>query len=194
MKEERKAGQGALSRRARACRADRGAELQERRPTPTSSATPGSCSRWSSRRCRRRMAPLHARRRSGSYDFDGKLVGAMTAHPKMDPETGEMLFFGYAPFPPYLQYHVVDRDGRARAQRGDRRRVAVDDARLRDHQGPRRLHPLPDRVQLREDRASAAASSPGSPSAAPASASCRAAAATPTCAGSTPTRATSSTR
>ena len=32
----------------------------------------------------------------GEYDFDGKLQTAMTAHPKMDPETGEMLFFGYA--------------------------------------------------------------------------------------------------
>src|SRR5690349_7668566 len=30
----------------------------------------------------------------------------------MDPETGEMLFFGYSPFPPFLQYHVADRDGR----------------------------------------------------------------------------------
>jgi carotenoid cleavage dioxygenase len=47
----------------------------------------------------------------GLYDFGGKLGGPMTAHPKMDPETGEMLFFGYAPFPPYLQYHVVDRAG-----------------------------------------------------------------------------------
>lgn len=47
----------------------------------------------------------------GAYDFGGKLMGAMTAHPKLDPETGEMLFFGYAPFPPYLQYHVVDRTG-----------------------------------------------------------------------------------
>src|SRR5947199_10079654 len=36
----------------------------------------------------------------------------MTAHPKMDPETGEMLFFGYSPFPPHLQYHVADREGR----------------------------------------------------------------------------------
>lgn len=47
----------------------------------------------------------------GLYDFGGKLMGAMTAHPKMDPETGEMLFFGYSPFPPYLQYHVADRSG-----------------------------------------------------------------------------------
>jgi carotenoid cleavage dioxygenase-like enzyme len=47
----------------------------------------------------------------GEYDFGSRLAGPMTAHPKMDPETGEMLFFGYAPFPPYLQYHVVDRAG-----------------------------------------------------------------------------------
>jgi len=47
----------------------------------------------------------------GEYDFDGRLVPPMTAHPKMDPETGEMLFFGYSPFPPYLRYHVVDRAG-----------------------------------------------------------------------------------
>ena len=47
----------------------------------------------------------------GVYDFGGKLNSAMTAHPKMDPETGEMLFFGYSPFPPYLQYYVADRHG-----------------------------------------------------------------------------------
>jgi carotenoid cleavage dioxygenase-like enzyme len=47
----------------------------------------------------------------GLYDFGGKLIGPMTAHPKMDPETGEMLFFGYSPFPPFLQYHVADRSG-----------------------------------------------------------------------------------
>jgi carotenoid cleavage dioxygenase-like enzyme len=47
----------------------------------------------------------------GPYDFGGKLMGAMTAHPKLDPETGEMLFFGYAPFPPFLQFYAVDRGG-----------------------------------------------------------------------------------
>jgi carotenoid cleavage dioxygenase len=47
----------------------------------------------------------------GEYDFDGRLSGPMTAHPKMDPETGEMLFFGYSPFPPYLVYHVCDATG-----------------------------------------------------------------------------------
>ena len=57
----------------------------------------------------------------GPYDFGGKLAGAMTAHPKLDPETGEMLFFGYGFVPPFLRYHVVRRTGRLRAQRGDRR-------------------------------------------------------------------------
>lgn len=47
----------------------------------------------------------------GLYDFGGKLAGAMTAHPKLDPVNGEMLFFGYSPFPPYLQYYVVDASG-----------------------------------------------------------------------------------
>ena len=47
----------------------------------------------------------------GVYDFGGKLAGPMTAHPKLDPVSGEMPFFGYSPFPPYLQYYVVDRSG-----------------------------------------------------------------------------------
>jgi carotenoid cleavage oxygenase len=48
----------------------------------------------------------------GRYDFGGKLRSSMTAHPKMDPVTGEMLFFGYDPFgPPWLRYHVVNAAG-----------------------------------------------------------------------------------
>ena len=47
----------------------------------------------------------------GLYDFAGKLASPMTAHPKLDAVSGEMLFFGYSPFPPYLQYYVVDRSG-----------------------------------------------------------------------------------
>ncbi|HYC24074.1 MAG TPA: carotenoid oxygenase family protein [Candidatus Bathyarchaeia archaeon] len=46
------------------------------------------------------------------YDFDGRLGSPMTAHPKIDPESGEMLFFGYSAFPPYLQLHVADAGGR----------------------------------------------------------------------------------
>jgi carotenoid cleavage dioxygenase len=47
----------------------------------------------------------------GEYDFGGRLAGPMTAHPKLDPETGELLFFGNARNPPGLTYHVVDRSG-----------------------------------------------------------------------------------
>lgn len=47
----------------------------------------------------------------GEYDFAGKLEGAMTAHPKLDPVTGDMVFFGYSPFPPYLRHHVVNAAG-----------------------------------------------------------------------------------
>ena len=47
----------------------------------------------------------------GEFDYDGALTGPMTAHPKEDPDTGELLFFGYSPFPPYLRYHQVDPAG-----------------------------------------------------------------------------------
>lgn len=47
----------------------------------------------------------------GEYDFDGRLTGPMTAHPKIDPESGEMLFFGYQPFSPYLTFHRVSPSG-----------------------------------------------------------------------------------
>ncbi len=47
----------------------------------------------------------------GEWTFDGKLDGGMTAHPKIDPVTGELHFFWYSPFPPYLRYHVVDASG-----------------------------------------------------------------------------------
>ncbi|MEH2053692.1 carotenoid oxygenase family protein [Nostoc sp.] len=48
----------------------------------------------------------------GEYTYNGKLVSAFTAHPKVDPVTGEMIFFGYSLFvPPYLQYSVVSAEG-----------------------------------------------------------------------------------
>jgi carotenoid cleavage dioxygenase len=48
----------------------------------------------------------------GSWDFDGRLETAMTAHPKICPETGELLFFAYAMAPPYITYHRADAEGR----------------------------------------------------------------------------------
>lgn len=47
----------------------------------------------------------------GRYDFAGALRGPMTAHPKVDAATGEMVFFGYQPFPPYLTLHTADATG-----------------------------------------------------------------------------------
>jgi carotenoid cleavage dioxygenase len=47
----------------------------------------------------------------GEYDFAGQLRGSMTAHPRLDPRTGEMFMFAYSLFAPYLRYHVVDSAG-----------------------------------------------------------------------------------
>ena len=42
----------------------------------------------------------------GAYDFSGKLKGAMTAHPRICPKTGELLFFSYSMMSePYLTYY-----------------------------------------------------------------------------------------
>lgn len=47
----------------------------------------------------------------GAWDFDGRLTTAMTAHPKIDPATGQMHFFGYGFVAPFLTYHVAEADG-----------------------------------------------------------------------------------
>lgn len=50
----------------------------------------------------------------GTWTFDGKFKGPMTAHPKMDPKTGEMLFFGYmadGPFSDAISYQTVNGAG-----------------------------------------------------------------------------------
>lgn len=49
---------------------------------------------------------------SGVYTFEGKLTSPVTAHPKVDPVTGEMMFFGYSlAQPPYVTYSVVSAQG-----------------------------------------------------------------------------------
>ncbi len=47
----------------------------------------------------------------GQYDFSDKLASNMTAHPKVDGKTGELIFFGYEFFAPYLRYHVANPEG-----------------------------------------------------------------------------------
>lgn len=45
-------------------------------------------------------------------DFGGPLPAGTTAHPKFDPDTGEMHVMAYYFTEPYLRYHVVDPSGR----------------------------------------------------------------------------------
>lgn len=54
----------------------------------------------------------------GRYTFGGVLeTHAMSAHPKIDPESGAIYTFGYSPAPPYLTYYVFGADGARRLQR-----------------------------------------------------------------------------
>lgn len=50
----------------------------------------------------------------GRYDFHGKLRAPMTAHPKIDPVSGEMFLTSFGPLPPYLRYHVIGADAALR--------------------------------------------------------------------------------
>jgi carotenoid cleavage dioxygenase len=47
----------------------------------------------------------------GVYDFNGRLKSSMTAHPKIDPQTGELIFFGNSGFSSTINYHVASREG-----------------------------------------------------------------------------------
>ena len=49
---------------------------------------------------------------TGPYLCDGYLDSAFTAHPKVDPMTGELIFFGYAlDVAPYLKYGIISARG-----------------------------------------------------------------------------------
>lgn len=47
----------------------------------------------------------------GPRAFDGRLTNGMTAHPKEDPDTGELHFFGCGFRPPHLTYHRLSPAG-----------------------------------------------------------------------------------
>jgi carotenoid cleavage dioxygenase len=51
----------------------------------------------------------------GAVDFDGRVSGPFTAHPKVDPVTGELLFFGYGTpddLRAGMSYGAIDADGK----------------------------------------------------------------------------------
>ena len=51
----------------------------------------------------------------GNFDFDGQIDGPITAHPKFDHASGEMIFFGNqakGPFTDFVRYNVADREGK----------------------------------------------------------------------------------
>jgi carotenoid cleavage dioxygenase len=47
----------------------------------------------------------------GPCYFDGKLPKGVTAHPKLDPETGELVIFRYDMAAPFLTWAIIGRDG-----------------------------------------------------------------------------------
>lgn len=56
----------------------------------------------------RTLAPI------GKTDFGvGQLGMSVTAHPKIDGKSGQMIIHGYQPFEPYVQLYIVETDGKA---------------------------------------------------------------------------------
>ncbi|MGY3408631.1 carotenoid cleavage dioxygenase-like enzyme [Bradyrhizobium sp. GM5.1] len=52
----------------------------------------------------------------GYHNYHGRVAGSFTAHPKIDPVTGELVFFGYnaaGPLTPALSYGSIDASGKA---------------------------------------------------------------------------------
>ncbi|MEU1307538.1 carotenoid oxygenase family protein [Streptomyces cinnamoneus] len=50
----------------------------------------------------------------GPFDFHGTLPGGLSAHPVLDPRSGELHAVAYCPAWPYVQYVVAGTDGRVR--------------------------------------------------------------------------------
>ncbi len=57
-----------------------------------------------------RLDPLTLDSR-GTDDFGGRLHTSVSAHPKVDERTGELVWFTLADEPPYMTYGVVSKDG-----------------------------------------------------------------------------------
>ena len=56
---------------------------------------------------------------AGEVNFEGGWADAVTAHPKVDPRTGELIVFCYNPVAqPYVRYGVIDERGRVKHKTG----------------------------------------------------------------------------
>ena len=47
----------------------------------------------------------------GDQDWNGRLARTVSAHPKVDPRSGELVIFDYSPLPPFLTHGVVSPAG-----------------------------------------------------------------------------------
>ena len=128
-------------------------------------------------------------------DFDGTLPNGFTAHPKRDPQTGELYAAAYFWGLDHIQYIVVGTDGRVRklepiSVKGS---PMMHDMSLTERHAV--FYDLPVTFNLEVGSGRRVASrTPGTTTTAPASVCCRAKAPTPTSAGSTSSPATCSTR
>jgi len=62
---------------------------------------------------------LPALETKGETTFDGGWTNAVSAHPKVDPRTGELIVFCYSPVEqPYVRYGVVDANGKVKHTTG----------------------------------------------------------------------------
>ena len=106
---------------------------------------------------RQRPADARAARRraAGTVGFPG--VG-VSAHPKVDPATGELLFFNYSTTAPYLNFGVVDAANDGRPLHADRTSRPAPPARHGVHRELRHPQRLPAVLGCRT--AGAAASTP----------------------------------
>ena len=66
-----------------------------------------SCSRSGGWRASRYALDSPTLETLGPCDFGGTLDTSIAAHAKVDPATGELMFFDYGVLPPYLRYGVV---------------------------------------------------------------------------------------
>ena len=108
----------------------------------------------------------------GVETFGGSQPAGITAHPKVDPRTGDMVVFCYHLGPPYLTWATIAADGSGSSPvpvAGLGRPVMIHDMALTEHYVVR---DSPRCSSIRQRRSAGAPCCPGSPTRAPGSRSC----------------------